>query len=32
MTYEGTLRQSIYRFGRFEDAALYSILRHEFGQ
>lgn len=30
MTYEGTLRQSIYRFGRFEDAALYSILREEF--
>lgn len=30
MTYEGTLRQSIYRFGNFEDAALYSILRQEF--
>lgn len=32
MTYEGTLRQSIYRFGCFEDAALYSILRQEFPQ
>lgn len=30
MSYEGTLRQSIYRFGNFEDAALYSILREEF--
>lgn len=29
MTYEGTLRQSIYRFGKFEDVALYSILRQE---
>ncbi|PWH17663.1 MAG: GNAT family N-acetyltransferase [Anaerolineae bacterium] len=32
MTYEGTLRQSIYRFGCFEDAALYSILQKEFCQ
>ncbi len=30
MTYEGTLRQSIYRFGNFEDATIYSILRSEF--
>lgn len=30
MTYEGTLRQSIYRFGNYEDAALYSILKEEF--
>ncbi len=30
MTYEGTLRQAIYRFGNFEDAALYGILRREF--
>ncbi|MFN3309971.1 MAG: GNAT family N-acetyltransferase, partial [Anaerolineales bacterium] len=30
MTYEGTLRQAIYLFGNFEDAALYSILRREF--
>ncbi len=32
MTYEGTLRQSIFRFGNFQDTALYSILRHEFIQ
>ncbi len=30
MSYEGTLRQAIYRFGNFEDAALYGILRREF--
>lgn len=30
MTYEGTLRQSIYRFENFEDAAIYRILRQEF--
>lgn len=30
MTYEGTLRQSLYRFGAFEDAAIYGILQDEF--
>lgn len=30
MTYEGLLRQSIFRWGKFEDAAIYSILRDEY--
>jgi [ribosomal protein S5]-alanine N-acetyltransferase len=30
MKYEGTLRQSILRWEKFEDAAMYSILRNEF--
>jgi ribosomal-protein-alanine N-acetyltransferase len=30
MTYEGTLRQSILRWGNFEDSAIYSILRDEY--
>jgi ribosomal-protein-alanine N-acetyltransferase len=30
MQYEGTLRQSIFRWGKFEDAAMYSILRDEY--
>jgi RimJ/RimL family protein N-acetyltransferase len=30
MTYEGTLRQSILRWGKFEDSAIYSILRDEY--
>lgn len=30
MTFEGILRQSIFRWGEFEDAAIYSILRREF--
>jgi len=30
MTYEGTLRQALLRWGKFEDTALYSILREEF--
>jgi RimJ/RimL family protein N-acetyltransferase len=30
MTYEGTLRQSIYRWSSYEDAALYSILQEEY--
>lgn len=30
MTYEGTLRQSTYRFGEFHDLHMYSILREEF--
>lgn len=29
MQYEGTLRQSLFRWGEFEDAAMYSILRAE---
>ncbi len=31
MKYEGTLRQSVFRWGKFEDAAIYSILRDEYG-
>ncbi len=31
MQYEGTLRQSIFRWDKFEDAAMYSILRDEYG-
>ncbi|MFU8772395.1 MAG: GNAT family N-acetyltransferase [Anaerolineales bacterium] len=31
MQYEGTLRQSLLRWETFEDAAMYSILRDEFG-
>ena len=30
MTYEGTLRQSIFRWEEFKDAAIYSILREEY--
>ncbi|RCK74132.1 MAG: acetyltransferase, GNAT family [Anaerolineae bacterium] len=30
MAYEGTLHQSILRFGKFEDVDLYSILREEY--
>ncbi len=30
MQFEGILRESIYRWDRFEDAAMYSILRYEF--
>lgn len=30
MSFEGVLRQSIFRWGSFEDAAMYSILRREF--
>jgi RimJ/RimL family protein N-acetyltransferase len=30
MTREGVLRQSLHRFGSFEDTALYSILREEY--
>lgn len=30
MTYEGTLRQSVYRWGKFEDMAMYAILREEY--
>ncbi len=29
MKYEGTLRQSLFRWGKFRDAAIYSILRDE---
>jgi RimJ/RimL family protein N-acetyltransferase len=29
MRYEGTLRQSLFRWGTFEDAAIYAILREE---
>ncbi|MBC7187156.1 MAG: GNAT family N-acetyltransferase [Calditrichaeota bacterium] len=29
MQYEGTLRQSLFRWGTFEDAAIYAILREE---
>lgn len=31
MIYEGTLRQSLFRWGKFEDAAMYSILQAEYG-
>jgi ribosomal-protein-alanine N-acetyltransferase len=31
MKYEGTLRQSLFRWGKFEDAAIYSILQDEYG-
>jgi ribosomal-protein-alanine N-acetyltransferase len=31
MRFEGILRQSIFRWDRFEDVAMYSILRSEFG-
>ncbi len=31
MKFEGILRQSIYRWGKFEDAAIYAILREEYG-
>ena len=30
MKYEGTLRQSILRFGKYEDAAIYGILKDEY--
>jgi RimJ/RimL family protein N-acetyltransferase len=30
MTYEGTVRQSLFRWGQFEDAAIYAILRDEY--
>jgi RimJ/RimL family protein N-acetyltransferase len=30
MTEEGVLRQSLKRFGKFEDAVLYSILQDEY--
>jgi RimJ/RimL family protein N-acetyltransferase len=30
MIREGVLRQSLYRFGEFEDAAMYSILQDEY--
>jgi ribosomal-protein-alanine N-acetyltransferase len=30
MTFEGTLRQSLYRWDAFQDAAMYSILREEY--
>jgi ribosomal-protein-alanine N-acetyltransferase len=30
MTFEGVLRQSLYRWDAFEDAAMYSILREEY--
>lgn len=30
MKYEGTLRQSVFRWGKFEDVAIYAILRHEY--
>lgn len=30
MTYEGTLRQSVYRWEKFEDMAMYAILREEY--
>lgn len=30
MKYEGTLRQSLFRWGKFEDAAIYAILREEY--
>ena len=30
MTYEGTLRRSLFRWDQFEDAAIYSILREEY--
>jgi ribosomal-protein-alanine N-acetyltransferase len=29
MTHEGTLRQSLFRWDRFEDAEIYAILRHD---
>ncbi|MBE0411270.1 MAG: GNAT family N-acetyltransferase [Anaerolineales bacterium] len=32
MQYEGTLRQSLLRWETFEDAAMYSILRDEYGR
>lgn len=32
MKYEGVMRQSLYRWGVFEDAAMYSILREEFSE
>lgn len=31
MKYEGTLRQSLFRWGKFEDAAMYSMLQEEHG-
>lgn len=30
MTYEGTLRQSVYRWEKFEDMVIYAILREEY--
>ena len=30
MTYEGVLRQAIFRWNRFDDLAIYSILRSEY--
>ncbi len=30
MTFEGVLRQSIFRWGSYEDSAIYSLLRSEF--
>lgn len=30
MKYEGTLRDSLFRWGRFEDVAMYSVLRDEY--
>ena len=30
MKFEGILRQSLFRWGKYEDVAMYSILREEF--